>query len=69
MSLKLSITDGGKEGKNKVITSSGNLQENFRKCSTNEGVDSARSVETLRVGLWTRTKQVRGKRDGEEETV
>ena len=33
MGLKLSITDGGKEGKSKVITSCGNMEEKFRECS------------------------------------
>ena len=58
--LKLSITQGGKEGKNKVITSCGYLKERFRKCSE-KGVVMATSVETLGLDLRTRTKQVGAK--------
>ena len=32
--LKLSITEGGMEGKNKVIASCCYLEEKFRECST-----------------------------------
>ena len=38
MGLTLSITDGGKEGKSKVITSRAYLEEKFRECSKRAGV-------------------------------
>ena len=46
------ITEGGKEGKNKVIVAVWNFQE----CSKREGVSIAISVETPGPDLRTRTK-------------
>ena len=44
--LKLSNTEGGKEGKRKVIASWGYLEEVSEKCSKREGVGFATRVET-----------------------
>ena len=57
MGLKLLITEGGKEGKSKVITSCQYLEERFQECSK-KGVALATSVETLGVDLRTSTKQL-----------
>ena len=54
--LKLSITEGAKEGKSKVIASCRCLEERFQECSTNKGVVMTKSVETFGVDLRTRTK-------------
>ena len=54
--LKLSITEGGKAGKSKVITSSRYLEEGSQEFSKKKGVVMATSVETLGVDLRTRTK-------------
>ena len=47
---KLSITEGGKEGKSKVIITCRYLEEMFQECSK-KGVVMASSVETRRVDL------------------
>ena len=56
--LKLSITEGEKEGKSKVIASCRYLKERFQECSIREGVVVATSVETLGEDLRTKTKQL-----------
>ena len=59
--MKLSITEGGKEGKSKSITSCKYLEDRFQDCSKKGGVVLATSVETLGVDLRTRTKQLGAK--------
>ena len=44
--LKLSITDGGTEGRSKATASCKYLEERFQECSKREGVGLATSVET-----------------------
>ena len=56
--LKLSITEGEKEGKSKVITSCNYVEERFQECRMKEGVALETSVETLGVDLRARTKAV-----------
>ena len=56
--MKWPITQGGKEGKSKVIASCGSLEENFRECSKSEGVGVATRVDTLGVDLRTKTRQL-----------
>ena len=56
--LKLSLTEGGKKGKSKVIASSRHLEVKFRDCSKREGVGPADSMETLGVDMRTRTKKL-----------
>ena len=51
--LKLSVTENGKEGKSKMIASSG-----FLEFSKEEGVTLANSVETLGVDLRTRVNNL-----------
>ena len=58
--LKLSITEGGKAGKNKAVTSCKYLEESFQKYSE-EGVVMATSVETSVKVLRTRSKQLGAK--------
>ena len=58
--LKLWITEGGKEGKSRVITSCEYLDEGFPEYSK-EGIGLATSIETLGVDLRTRTKQLEAK--------
>ena len=57
----LSITEGGKEGKSKVITSSRYQEKKFQECSKKGGVAMATSVETPGADLTTRTKQLGAK--------
>ena len=59
---KLSITEGGKEGKSKVITSSRYLEERFWECSKRGGVVLTTSVVTLGVDLRTKSQQLREER-------
>ena len=59
--LKLSITEGGDEGKSKEITSCSYLEREWQECSKREEVGLATSVETLRVDLTTRTKSLEAK--------
>ena len=54
--FKLSVTENGKEGKSKMIASCGFLEDELRRCSKEEGVTMADSVETLGVDLRTRVK-------------
>ena len=61
--LKLSITEGEKDVKSKVIASCGHLEETFQECSKREGVGLATSVESLGVDLKTRTKQLGAKEE------
>ena len=53
----MSITEGGKEGNSKAVTSCKYLEERFQECSKKEEV-LATKVETLGVDLRTRTKQL-----------
>ena len=69
MGLKASITEGGKEGKSKAITSCNYLEERFQQCSKREGVVLARSVETLGVDPRTRIKLFGAKEKGEKKLV
>ena len=56
--LKLSISEGGEELKNKVVASCNFLEAD---CSQREGVGPATSAETPGVDLRTRTKQLGAK--------
>ena len=56
--LKLSNTEGGKEGKRKVITSWKYSEEKFQECSKKK--EWATSVGTLGVDLRTRAKHLGG---------
>ena len=62
--LKLSIAEGGKEGKSLAMTSCKILEERFQECSVKEG---ATSVETLEVDLKTRTQAAGSERRRREE--
>ena len=62
--LKLSITEGGKEGKSKAITSCKYLDQKFQECSKKEGV-----LKHWGVDLRTRTKQFGREGEGEKEEV
>ena len=55
--LKLSVNENCEEGKSKLITSCGFLENELSQFSKEEGVTLADSVETLRVGLRTRVKR------------
>ena len=59
--LKLPITEGGKEGKGKAIKFCEYLEKRLQDCSKKEGVVSATNVQTLKVDLRTRTKQLGAK--------
>ena len=63
---KLPVTEGGKEGKSKVIASCSNVEEKFQH-SSNKGEGLADSVGTLGVNLRTRTKQLGAKTEGEDK--
>ena len=54
----MSITQGGTEGKSKVVTSCSYLEEKFLDCSKREGVGLATSVGTSGVDLRSAIKQV-----------
>ena len=54
--FKLSVTENGGEGKNKMIASCGFLENGLRQFSGEEGVALADSVDTLGVDLRTRVK-------------
>ena len=62
-------TEGGKEGKSKVITSCRYLEEKLRECSKREGVVMAKGVETLGVGLRTRTRHLGAKEKARRKKV
>ena len=64
--FRLSITEGGKEGKSKVIASCSDLEEKLQECTKREGGGLATSVAISGVDLRTRTKQLRG---GQKEEV
>ena len=59
--LKLSITEGGKEGKRKVIASCRYQEERLQDCSKKEGVVMATGVETLGEDMRMRSKQLGAK--------
>ena len=59
--LKLSVTENGKEGKNKMIASCGFLENEISQFSKEEGVTLADSVETLGFDLRTRVKRLGAK--------
>ena len=67
--LRFSITEGGKEGKSKVITSCRFWEESFQKRSEEQVVTLATIVETLGVDLRTRTKQLGEKEKSKKEDV
>ena len=54
----MSVTEGGKERKSKMIASCGFLQNELRQFSGVEGVTMADSVDTLGVNLRTRVKRL-----------
>ena len=54
--LKLSITEGGKEGTSQVIASCRYSEDKFHGCSRRKGVGFPHSAQTLGVGLRTRTR-------------
>ena len=56
--LKLSVTENGKDGKSKMITSCGFLEDGLRQYSKAEGVTKADSEEKLGVNLRTRVKSL-----------
>ena len=58
--LKLSVTENGKEGKSKMISSCGSLENELSQFSKEEGVTLADSVEKLGVDLKTRVKSLQG---------
>ena len=58
--LKLSITEGGKEGERNVTTSCRYLEERFQEYSKNEGLVMATSVETLGVVAFVNEKSATG---------
>ena len=60
-SLRLSVTENGKEAKSKMNASCGFLEDKVRQCSKEEGVTLADSVETLGVDLRTRVKRLGAK--------
>ena len=64
--LKLSVTEDGKEGKSTKIASCGFLEDEMRQFSR-EGVTMADSVETLGVDLRTRVERLGAKKNEEEE--
>ena len=49
--LKLSITDGGREGTSNVIASCGCVKEKFQECSEREGVGLCTQGEDIRSGI------------------
>ena len=57
--MNLSITEGGKEGKSKAITSCRYLEERFQEWSKKEELVQATTVEMRGVDLKTRTNQLR----------
>ena len=67
--MKLSITEGGKEGKSKEITYCRHLEERFQECSKKEGVIMATSVETVRSGLRNANQAVGSEGEGKKEKV
>ena len=56
--FKLSIAEGGKEGKSNVFASCRDLEERFQECSEQEGAVMATSVETSGLDLCSRTEQL-----------
>ena len=66
--LKLSVTESGKEGKNKMIASCGFLEDELRQCSKAEGVTLAHSVETVGVDLRTRAKKLGATEEAKRST-
>ena len=65
--LRLSITEGGKEGKSSVIPSCSKLVEQFQECSETEGVGLSTSGEPSGVDLQT-TKQLGAKEKSRRKT-
>ena len=57
----MSVTEGGEEGKSKMIASCGFLENELRQFSREEGVTMANSVETLGVDRTTRVKRLGAK--------
>ena len=68
LNQKLSITEEGQEGKSKVITSCIYLEERFQECSK-RGVVQTTIVETLGVGLGTKTQQLEAKEKARRKKV
>ena len=66
--MKLSTTEGGKEGQSKAITSCKYLEERFQDCSK-KGVALATSVETLGVDLNNEDQAAGGEGEGEKKEV
>ena len=65
--MTLSITEGGKEGRSKAITSCTCLEGRFQECSK-KGVGLATGVETLGVDLRSGTKQLGTKEKARRKT-
>ena len=59
--LELSVTENGKEGKNKMIASCGFLENELSHFSKEDGVTLVDSVETLGVDMGTRVKRLGAK--------
>ena len=59
--FKLSVTENGKEGKSKMITSCGFQEHEPSQFSKEEGITLADSVETLGLDLSTRVKRLGAK--------
>ena len=66
--LKLSVTENGKEGKSKMVTSRRYVEENLWECSFQKRVVMAESVEKLGVDLRTQTKQLGAKEKAREKS-
>ena len=66
--LKLSVTEKGKEGKNKMIASCGFLEKELSQFSQ-EGVTLADGVETLGVDLRTRVKRLGAKENARRKNA
>ena len=64
--LKLSVTQDGKELKSTKIASCGFLEDEMRQFSREEGVTMADSVETLGVDLRTRVEKLGAEKKEEE---
>ena len=59
--LELSVTENGEEGKSKMITSCGFLDNELRQFSREAGVTLADGVDTLGIDLRTRVKRLGAK--------
>ena len=67
--LKLSTTEGGKEGKHMTITSCKYLESRFHECSKNEGMVLATSVQNAGGRLETENQAAGRAGEGEKDEV